>query len=119
VILAIGLLTWLLCLPRLTTLAGLLYLTGAFVASTIWPVAAGLYWRKTNPTGASLAMFLGTAIGLYSYFNIGFYVAALVSAAVSMSLVLVSTWIAPRQFDWAMLGNTEQRINDVAEVKSS
>ena len=119
VILGIGLLTWLLCLPRLTTLAGLLYLTGAFVASTIWPVAAGLYWRKTNPTGASLAMFLGTAIGLYCYFNIGFYVAALVSAAVSMSLVLVSTWIAPRQFDWAALSNNEHRINDVAEVKSS
>ncbi|MBF0264963.1 MAG: sodium:solute symporter family protein [Gammaproteobacteria bacterium] len=103
VILSIGLLTWLLCLPRLTTLAELLYLTGAFVASTIWPIAAGLYWKKTNPTGATLAMVSGTIIGLASYYMIGFYVAALISAAISMCLVLVFTWFAPKTFDWSQL----------------
>ena len=41
IILLLGVGTWLLCLPRLTTLAELLYFTGAFVASTIWPIAAG------------------------------------------------------------------------------
>lgn len=103
VILGLGLLTWLLCWPRLTTLAELLYFTGAFVASTIWPVAAGLYWRKVNPAGATLAMVLGTGIGLACYFLIGFYVAALVSAAVSMTLVLLTTWAAPRPFEWSRL----------------
>ena len=103
VVLLLGVVTWLLCWPRLTTLAELLYLTGAFVASTIWPVAAGLYWRRVNPTGASLAMLLGTAIGLASYFMVGFYVAALVSAAVSMLLVLLSTWLAPHDFEWKQL----------------
>jgi Na+/proline symporter len=103
VILGLGVATWLLCWPRLTTLAELLYFTGAFVASTIWPVAAGLYWRSVNPTGATLAMVAGTLIGLVSYFLIGFYVAALVSAAISMSLVLLSTWMAPRTFDWVSL----------------
>jgi len=110
VILGIGVLTWILCWPRLTTLAELLYLTGAFVASTIWPVAAGLYWQKTNPAGASLAMLLGTAIGLASYFLIGFYVAALISAAISMSLVLITTWLAPREYDWALL-NTQAALS--------
>jgi SSS family transporter len=103
VVLILGIATWLLCWPRLTTLAELLYLTGAFVASTIWPVAAGLYWQRTNPTGATLAMLLGTAIGLTAYFVIGFYVAALVAAATSMALVLLTTWLAPRTFDWSTL----------------
>jgi len=103
VILLLGVGTWLLCLPRLTTLAELLYFTGAFVASTIWPIAAGLYWRRVNPHGATLAMVAGTAIGLASYFAIGFYVAALVGAAVSMTIVLVTTWLWPSDFEWARL----------------
>lgn len=103
VILGLGVLTWVLCLPRAATLAELLYLTGAFVASTIWPVAAGLFWKRVNPMGAAAAMLAGTVIGLISYFTIGFYVAALVSAAVSMSLLLLTTWLAPKQFDWADL----------------
>jgi len=110
VILGLGILAWLLCLPRLTSLAALLHFTGAFVASTIWPIAAGLYWRRTNPTGASAAMLLGTACGLAAYFLIGFYVAALVSAFVSMCILLLSTWLAPHAFDW-------QKLNE-ARIKS-
>ncbi|QKT03769.1 urea transporter [Ectothiorhodospiraceae bacterium 2226] len=105
-VLGLGVLTWLLCLPRITDLAALLHFTGAFVASTIWPVAAGLYWRRTNRTGAILAMVLGSAAGLSAYFIIGFYVAALVGAAVSMTLVLVSTWLWPEDFDWRRLNET-------------
>jgi Na+/proline symporter len=103
VIVGLGVLAWLLCLPRLTTLAELLYFTGAFVASTIWPIAAGLFWRRVNPAGAALAMLAGTIIGLTGYFLIGFYVAALISAAVSMSIVLLSTWLRPSDFNWATL----------------
>lgn len=102
-IIALGILTWLLCVPRLATLAELLYFTGAFVASTIWPIAAGLYWRRTNPTGAIAAMALGSLVGLSSYFIIGFYVAALVGAFVSMVIVLLSTWLWPRDFNWNIL----------------
>ena len=105
----LGLAAWLLCLPRLTTLAELLYFTGAFVASTIWPIAAGLYWQRVNPTGAALAMLAGTSIGLLAYFVIGFYVAALVSAAVSMLVVVLSSWLRPGSFDW-------QRLNPAQEV---
>ena len=108
VIAGLGLLAWVLCLPRLTTLAELLYFTGAFVASTIWPIAAGLFWRRTNPAGAALAMVAGTAIGLAGYFLIGFYVAALISAAVSMAIVLLSTWLRPAEFDWSMLATSRE-----------
>lgn len=108
VILGLGVVAWLLCLPRLTSLAALLHFTGAFVASTIWPIAAGLYWRHTNPAGAAAAMVAGTLSGLAAYFLIGFYVAALVSAAVSMGVVLLSTWLAPRPFDWARLDEAKE-----------
>lgn len=103
IILGLGVVTWLICYPRISTLGALLYFMGAFVASTIWPIAAGLYWRKVNPQGAAWAMVLGTASGLTAYFQIGFYAAALTGAAVSMAVVLLSTWLWPHDFDWRLL----------------
>ena len=103
IIILLGVVTWVLCLPRLTTLGGLLFFMGAFVASTIWPIIAGLYWKNANPTGATLAMALGTAAGLTAYFEIGFYVAALVSTAVSMAIVVATTLLKPITFDWKRL----------------
>lgn len=102
-IVLLGITTWLLCLPRLTTLGELLFFMGAFVAATIWPILLGLYWRNANPTGAAFAMLLGTAAGLIAYFQIGFYVAALVSTAVSMIIMFTSTWLKPQPFDWHLL----------------
>src|SRR5690606_9172804 len=102
-IVLLGAVTWLVCLPRLTNLAAMLHLTGAFVASTIWPVAAGLYWKRVSPRAALWAMLLGSASGLWAYFGIGFYVAALVGAAVSMTITLAGTLLWPRDFDWAAL----------------
>jgi Na+/proline symporter len=107
VVLGLGLVTWLLCLPRVATLAELLHLTGAFVASTIWPVAAGLYWRRASPGAASAAMVLGTAMGLLAYREIGFYVAALVSAGVSMTIVCIGAWLRPDDFEWSRLAEEE------------
>lgn len=112
IILILGVLTWLICLPRLTTLAGLLYFTGAFVASTLWPVVAGLFWKRTNRWGASLAMIAGTILGLTAYFVIGFYVAALVGAAVSMAIVLLTTWLWPNSFEWQEL--SEDRLEKLS-----
>jgi Na+/proline symporter len=103
VVVALGLLAIGLSWNKLATLAELIQFTGAFVASTIWPIAAGLYVKSTNRTGATVAMIAGTAAGLWSYFAIGFFVAALVGASVSMVCVLVSTWLWPQPFDWARL----------------
>jgi hypothetical protein len=52
-------------------------------------------------------MTAGTVTGLIGYFLIGFYVAALISAAVSMCIVLISAWLRPADFEWAILANTE------------
>jgi Na+/proline symporter len=102
-ILVLAAVAWLLCLPRLTHLAGMIAFTGAFVGSTIWPIAAGLYWRRTNPAAAGWGMVLGSVCGLTSYFAVGWYVAALVGAAVSMAVVVLGTALRPRHFEWHRL----------------
>jgi Na+/proline symporter len=98
-----------LCWGRVTTLAQMIQFTGAFVASAIWPVVAGLYWTRANRYGAIAGMVLGTISGLIAYFEIGFYTAALVGAAVSMVCVVLSTWLAPQPFDWKRLTNLAPR----------
>jgi len=107
VILILGLLTWVLCLPRIATLASLLQFLGAFVASTIWPIIAGLFWKRATGRGAMAAMLGGTITGLIAYVEVGFYVAALVSAAVSMTITLVSVKLSREEFDWALLNEKE------------
>ncbi|WP_018876761.1 sodium:solute symporter family protein [Thioalkalivibrio sp. ALE31] len=112
IVVLLGLLTWLAAsyrgeIPIVGSLAELLYFTGAFVASAIWPIVAGLYWKQANPQGAAWSMILGSGIGLASYFLIGFYVAALVGAAVSLAVMVLATWLAPRPFDWDRLARED------------
>ncbi|HXV62103.1 MAG TPA: urea transporter [Vicinamibacteria bacterium] len=103
IVLGLGALAIVLCWGRITTLAELIQFTGAFVASTIWPIVAGLYWSTTNRFAVGLALSLGSLAGLTAYFTIGFYTAALVGASVSMVCVSVGTWIRPEPFDWSHL----------------
>lgn len=103
VILLLGVGTWLLCLPRLATLAELLYFTGAFVASTIWPIVFGLYYRRGCGRAATAAMVTGTLGGLWAYFAIGFYVAALVSCALSLLVMATGALWSRQRFDFATL----------------
>lgn len=103
IIVGVGLFVWAVCWPRVGTLAEVLFFAGPMVGSTIWPIAAGLFWRKANPTGALLAMALGTAFGLAAYLTIGWYAGALVGAAVSMVITVLSTLLAPGDFDWKRL----------------
>lgn len=99
----IGLMTWLFCLPQVTTLGALLNFAGAFVASTIFPIVLGLYQPKLNGAYAASAMALGTVAGLLGYFLIGFYVAALVSSAVSAAICAFGLWRSQYSFDWQQL----------------
>ncbi|MEZ4442863.1 MAG: hypothetical protein R3B72_27460 [Polyangiaceae bacterium] len=103
VILALGALSIALCWTKTTTLARMIAFTGAFVASTIWPIVAGLYWKNANTRAATLGMALGTAAGLTAYFTLGWYTAALVGASVSMICVVVGRGLWPTPFDWTKL----------------
>ena len=108
IILGLGVVTWLLCLPRISTLAVLLYFTGAFVASTIWPIVLGLYSKRANRHGAALAMLFGATSGLLAHFLIGWYVGALVGALVSMVISVFSSWRWPENYDWKQLNNVSE-----------
>lgn len=103
IIILLGIATWLLCLPRVATLGELLNFTGAFVASTIWPIVFGLYQQRLNGSYAGIAMLLGTICGLIAYFQIGFYVAALFSCLVSLVVCLIGLTLKDDQFEWNKL----------------
>jgi Na+/proline symporter len=108
VIVALGVLTWLLCMPQIATLGALLNFAGAFVASTIWPVVVGLYNRRLQGGYAAAAMGAGTLVGLASYFLIGFYVAALFACIVSAVITLVGVLRSTTEFNWDALDESEE-----------
>ncbi|NYH96789.1 sodium:solute symporter family protein [Novosphingobium marinum] len=105
VTLALGIFTWAVCVPRVGTLATVLFFAGPLVGSMIWPIVTGLYWRSANTTGAVGGMLLGAGIGLVCYFAIGWYVATLIATAVSMAWVLACAWFSKSRYDWARLGD--------------
>lgn len=102
-IVLLGLFTWLMSLPQITTLGALLNFTGAFVASTIWPILYGLYGNKLSNKGAGLAMMLGTIVGLIFYFQVGFYTAALASCFVSFIICQYFIRLRAIHFQWPQL----------------
>jgi len=99
----LGGLTLLLSWPRLDSLASVLFFTGALVASTVWPVACGLYWRTANRTAAIAAMLAGSVVGLLAYVLIAPYCAAVFSAAVSAVVMLLGSRFWPERFDFTLL----------------
>ncbi|MCB2079264.1 MAG: urea transporter, partial [Novosphingobium sp.] len=104
VTLALGLFTWAICLPRIGTLATVLFFAGPLVGSMIWPIVTGLYWRSANSVGAVGGMLLGAGVGLVCYFAIAWYVATLIATTVSMIWVLACSRLSKTRFDWARLG---------------
>lgn len=103
IIVGLGLLTWALCMPRLGDLIQVLFLSGPLVASAIFPVVGGLYWRQANGTAALAAMLAGSAAGLTAYFTLGWFTASLISAAVSAAVMALGTVMAKADFDWNTL----------------
>jgi Na+/proline symporter len=103
VVIGLGVVTLALSWPRLDSLASVLFFTGALVASTIWPVAYGLYWRSANRVAAIAAMVAGSGCGLLAYTLIAPYCAALISAAVSALVMAVGTQLWPESFSWHIL----------------
>jgi Na+/proline symporter len=101
--LLLGLGTWAVCVPRIGTLASVLFFAGPLVGAMIWPIVTGLYWRRATTTGAVGGMLLGGGIGLIAYFQIGWFVASTVGTAVSMVWVIACAGLSKTRFDWARL----------------
>ena len=97
VIFLVGGVTWLLALPH-WPIINVLFLSGPLVGSLIWPVIAGLFWEEINRSVALAGIVLGSLAGLFSYFWIGWFVAALVGAGVSMLFSIAARYIRPSSF---------------------
>lgn len=113
IIVGLGIFAWAMCLPRIGTLATVLFFAGPLVGSTIWPIATGLFWKKANSQGAFLGMLLGSVVGLIAYFQLGWYTASLISAAVSMITVIIATYVAPANFKWSALNEAHTEDSHV------
>lgn len=103
IIIGLGVLAWLICLPRIGTLGTVLFFAGPMVGSTIWPIATGLFWKKASTTGALWGMLSGSILGLIAYFELGWYTASLIGAATSMVVVVIATAFSKSKFDWVKL----------------
>jgi Na+/pantothenate symporter len=99
----LGLIAWRIALPNIADLASVLFFAGPLVASCIWPIVGGLYFSRPGPWAATAAMLLGSVVGLWAYFAIGWYVASLIGAAVSGLVFGVLTYVYAHRFDFARL----------------
>jgi Na+/proline symporter len=110
IIISLGIVTWLICLKEFNLLE-VLFLSGPLVASAIWPIIAGLYWKSANSTGAVTAMLLGSILGLIAYYHpaLGWYTASLISAIISMIVVCISAKLSTRTFDWNAFQTSEAK----------
>lgn len=103
IIVGLGIVTWLLCYPRLGKLNEVLFLSGPLVGSAIWPVIFGLFHRQVNRRAVLWGMLLGSALGIVGYYTLGWFTASLVGSGVSLLIVVAGTWLKPQEFDWKTL----------------
>jgi Na+/proline symporter len=103
VVLSLGLITWAVCVPNIGTLAVVLFFAGPLVGSAIWPILLGLYSPRLTGRSATLAMALGSLIGLAAYVWLGWYTGAVIGTAVSFVTCLVALRVDPGTFDWREL----------------
>lgn len=108
IIVGLGFLGWLVCLPRIGTLATVLFFAGPMVASTIYPIVMGLFWKSANAKGAFWAMIAGSLLGLWAYFTLGWYTASLVSAGVAITVTYAFSKIQPTEFQWEKLNELKK-----------
>ncbi|TWU63267.1 Sodium/proline symporter [Crateriforma conspicua] len=102
-ILLLGAIAWIAAFQNLGTLATVLFFAGPMVASCIWPILGGLYFRQPGPIAAASAMVSGTLVGLVAYFQIGWFVGSLVGATVSGIVFLAVTAMMPKMFHFSTM----------------
>lgn len=94
IIISVGLLAWLLALPH-WPIVQVLFLSGPLVGSLIWPVIAGLFWRRVNVKLVLAGVVLGSVIGVTAYYSVAWYVATLMGAGVSMLFTIAARLVNP------------------------
>jgi Na+/proline symporter len=103
IIVGLGAVTWALCVPNFGNLIEVLFRSGPLVASAIWPVVAGLFFKKPSHLAAVVAMLGGSIAGSVVYESDAWYLSCVVSTAVSLISLVVVTAIKPAHFNWKQL----------------
>jgi len=96
-ILLVAGIAWLVALPG-HNLDTVLFSAGGLVASLIWPIIAGLFWKRCNRALVLIGIIAGVITGYICWFAVQTYVAALAGGAVSMLFTVLSRFIAPSPF---------------------
>jgi Na+/proline symporter len=96
IILGVGITTWSIAYQRFP-IVDVLYSSGPLVASLIWPVIAGLYWKKLNRGAVVIGIIAGSTLGVIAYHHpdFGWFTGSLIGAAVSMITTIAARWIKP------------------------
>lgn len=97
VIIGVGVLVWLLAVPH-WPIINALFISGPLVGSLIWPVIAGLFWKKINRSLVLIGIIAGSAAGVWAYFALGWFTASLIGAGVSMITTILGRFISPKSF---------------------
>jgi len=106
-IVLLGIISWTICSVNKSNLAELLFFAGPLVGSTIWPILAGLYWKRATARGAMIGMLSGSIVGLLAYFQIGWFVASLIGTVMSMIATVTVTAVSKTEFNWQRLNESQ------------
>lgn len=97
VVIGVGLLTWCIAAPH-WPIINALFISGPLVGSLIWPLIAGLFWKRINRALVLAGIVLGGAFGVWAYFAHGWFTGSLVGAGVSMIATIAACFLTPTPF---------------------
>jgi Na+/proline symporter len=105
-ILLLGLASIALAWYKIGTLGQILYFSGAFVCSMIWPIVYGLYDKTVSAAAANISMILGTLAGVLTNIYISPFGGPTVAGIVSFVIFIAVCKAKPDDFDWNRLSGT-------------
>ena len=97
VIISVGVVSWLLAVPH-WPIINALFISGPLVGSLIWPVVAGLFWKKINRSFVIAGILAGCVAGLIAYFTLGWFTASLAGTGISMMFTILARYVNPTPF---------------------
>jgi Na+/proline symporter len=99
----LGLASIVLAWYKVGTLGQILYFSGAFICSMIWPIVYGLYDKTVSAAAANLSMIVGTIAGVLTNIYISPFGGPTVAGFVSFVVFMVVCKAKPDNFDWNRL----------------
>lgn len=107
IILGLGVAAILLAWFQIGTMGQILYFSGAFVCSMIWPIVYGLYDKTASTAAANYSMIIGTTVGILANIYISPFAGPTVAAITSFVIFTSMSKAKPGDFQWEKLSMKE------------